>query len=59
MKTYFVVLFKAFEGVRVYTGLSNYYFKTEMDARLYAQRFVEVSYSFSEFEIREIMPHIV
>lgn len=59
MKTYFVVLFKAWEGGRVYTSLSNYYFKTEKDARNYAQRFVERSTTFSEFEIKDIMPHIV
>ena len=59
MKNYFVVLFEAWENGNVYTSLSNYYFKTEKDARNYAQSFVARSTTFSEFEIREVMPHIV
>lgn len=59
MKTYFVILFKAFVGGHVYTCISNYYFKTEKDARNYAQSFVEWSTTFSTFEIKDVMPYIV
>ena len=57
MKTYFIVLFNAWDGGHVYTSASNYYFKSEKDARIYAQEFVAKSTTFSEYEIREIMPH--
>lgn len=59
MKTYFVILFKAWEDGHMYTSLSNYYFKTEKDARAYARNFVEKSDTFSEFVIYDVMPHIV
>lgn len=59
MKSYFVILFKAWENGHVYTSLSNYFFKTEKDAKNYAQRFVARSTTFSEFEIMDVMPHIV
>ena len=57
MENYFVVLFKHWEHGRVYDGLSNFYFKTEDDARAYAQELIEHSEIFSEFEIRQIMPY--
>lgn len=57
MKNYFVVLFKALENGHEYTAVSNYYFKSEKDARIYAQEFVAKSACFSKFEIRDVMPH--
>lgn len=57
MKTYFIVLFNAWQGGHVYTGASNYYFKSETEASAYAENFVAKSTTFSEYEIREIMPH--
>lgn len=51
----FVVLFKAWDNGRMYTSLSNYYFKSEKAARTYARSFVEKSDTFSEFEIRGVM----
>ena len=57
MKTYFIVLFNAWDGGHVYTGASNYYFKSETEASAYAENFVAKSTIFSEYEIREIMPH--
>lgn len=57
MKTFFIVLFYAWEHGHVYTGASNYYFKSETEAETYAKNFVAKSTTFSEYEIREIMPH--
>lgn len=57
MKTYYVVLFAADVDGRRYTSLSNYFFKTEKDARNYAQRFVERSDTFSSFVINDILPY--
>ena len=59
MKTYFIVLFKALVHDYVYEVPSNFYFKTEEDARAYARNFVERSTTFSEFEIKNVIPYIV
>lgn len=56
MKTYFVILFKALSGGHEYTILSNYYFKTDDDARAYALHFIKKSIYFSSFEIMELTP---
>lgn len=56
MKTLFVVLFKARENGREYSSVSNFYFKTEEDARTYARQFVEKSDVFSEFLICDVIP---
>lgn len=56
MKCYYVVMFKALVGENTYSSLSNFYFKTEEDARVYAQRFVAKSETFSAFEILDVIP---
>ena len=59
MKTLYVVLFKACVNGHDYTSLSNFYFKTDGEARSYARHFVELSDTFSTFEIYDVMPYIV
>lgn len=57
MKTLYVVVFKTCQNGRVYEVLSNFYFKTEKDARTYARSYVENSTIFSAFEIKDVMPY--
>ena len=57
MNTYFIVLFNARQYGHVYSGASNYYFKSETEAETYAKNFVAKSSVFSEYEIREVMPY--
>lgn len=59
MKTLYVVLFKVWECNHLYTSLSSYYFKTQKDALSYARRFVESSTTFTDYEIKDVMLHIV
>lgn len=55
MKTFFVVLFKARENGYEYSSLGNYCYKTEDEARTYAQQFLEISDTFSAFVINSVM----
>jgi len=57
MKTLYVVVLKTRQNGHVYEVLSNYYFKTEKDARTYACTTVENSTLFSAFEIKDVMPY--
>lgn len=59
MKKLYVVVFKTCQCGRVYDVLSNYYFKTAVDAHTYARHCVENSTIFSEFEIKDVIPYIV
>lgn len=56
MKTLFVVQFKARVNGHEYSSVGNYYFKTEEEARAYARQFVEISDTFSDFVIYDVMP---